>query len=33
MRDDFASEGTDLSEDAVGEIHPLFRGAPTLTRR
>ena len=31
MRDDFASEGTDLSEDAVGEIHPLFRGAPSST--
>ena len=33
MRDDIASEaeGLDISDDAVGEIHPLFRGAPSST--
>ena len=33
MRDDIASEAEalDISDDAVGEIHPLFRGAPSST--
>ena len=33
MRDDIASEAeaVDISDDAVGEIHPLFRGAPSST--
>ena len=33
MRDDIASEAEalDISEDAAGEIHPLFRGAPSST--